>query len=147
MKIAFGNDHAGLDQRDGLLGEIRRLGHEIVDFGTASADSVDYPDYAAAVAKAIQRGEAERGVLVCGTGVGMAIAANRFAGVRCANVTDAFAARMSRLHNDANCIALRAREQDLATNLNILAAWLETPFEGGRHQRRVDKIDSNGSAG
>lgn len=144
MKIAFSNDHAGAPARELLLGKIRALGHEVLDFGTPSADApVDYPDVAAAAVNAMLKGDAERAILVCGSGIGMSIAANKFPGVRCALVTDLYGAELSRRHNDANCLALRAREQSMALNERILEVWLSTPFDGGRHQQRVDKIHGN----
>jgi ribose 5-phosphate isomerase B len=144
MKIAFSNDHAGAPARDQLLKKIRELGHEVLDFGTPTSDApVDYPDVAAAAVEAMLRGEADRTVLVCGSGIGMSMAANKFPGVRCALVTDLYGAELSRRHNDANCLALRAREQPMDLNEQIVELWLATPFDGGRHQRRVDKIDSN----
>jgi len=141
MKVAFANDHAAAEVRDAIVEEIQRLGHQVVDFGARGSQSVDYPDYAAKALGAYKRGEADRVVLVCGTGVGMSMVANKVPGIRCAVCTDEYAARMSRSHNDANCLALRAREQAFETTRKILKIWFETPFEGGRHQRRIDKIE------
>lgn len=140
MKIAFTNDHAAVQERERLIAKLHALGHEIIDLGARTAESVDYPHYAAAAARAVSTGEADRAILVCGTGIGMSIVANKFPGVRCAVATDKYAAEMSRRHNDANCLALRAREQEPDTNDEILEVWLATEFEGGRHSRRVDLI-------
>ena len=140
MKIAFTNDHAAVEAREQIIRKLRELGHEVIDLGAKSPESVDYPNYAAAAARAVAAGEADRAVLVCGTGIGMSIVANKFRGVRCAVATDTYAAEMSRRHNDANCLALRAREQSPETNEQILDVWLKTEFEGGRHERRVKLI-------
>jgi ribose 5-phosphate isomerase B len=142
MRIALGADHAGVH----LKAEIRKLldarGISYKDFGTEGTDSVDYPDYAEAVARAVSSGEFDRGLLFCGSGVGMAMAANKVAGVRAAPVVDETSARLSREHNDANVLALgeRLTPPDLARRLVTL--FLDTPFAGGRHQRRVDKISA-----
>lgn len=141
-KIAFSNDHAAIGQREALLKRLQELGFEVLDFGAATEESVDYPDFAAPAMRALQSGEVDAAVLVCGSGIGMSMAANRYRGVRCALATDLFAAEMSRRHNDANCLALRARNQPLELNLKILETWINTPFDGGRHQRRVEKLDS-----
>jgi len=141
MKIAFANDHAGFDVRNDLISFIHGLGHEVVDFGTDSDKSVDYPDFAKPAIKALLAGQVDRAVLVCGSGIGMSIVANRYVGVRCALATDVFAARVSRAHNDANCLALRAREQPRQLNHDILEVWLNTPFDGGRHIQRIRKIE------
>ena len=142
LKIAFANDHAGFPQREPLIALLRQMGHEIQDYGSASPDAVDYADYSGPACEAVRDGRADRAILVCGSGIGMSIAANRFPGIRCALVTDEFAARSSRSHNNANVLALRAREQSAALNDAIVKVWLETPFEGGRHQRRIEKIES-----
>lgn len=141
-KIAFSNDHAAIEQRQALLARLRELGCEVLDFGAATADSVDYPDFAAPAMRALQSGEVDGAVLVCGSGIGMSMVANRYRGVRCALATDLFAAEMSRRHNNANCLALRSRNQPPDLNLKILETWLTTPFDGGRHQRRIEKLDS-----
>ena len=140
MKIALGADHAGLALKDHLREFLERQGHETLDLGTDSAESVDYPDFARAVAERVASGDAERGLLVCGTGVGMAMTANRVAGVRAANCNDLFCARLARLHNDANILTLGARVVAEAHAQQILELFLETAYEGGRHQRRVEKI-------
>ncbi|RME24887.1 MAG: ribose 5-phosphate isomerase B [Deltaproteobacteria bacterium] len=142
MRIAAGSDHAGLDLKLLLVEHLRKLGHEVEDLGTHSAESCDYPDYAAAVARAVQAGDADQGLLVCGTGVGMAIAANKLPGVRAAVVSDTFSAHATRQHNDANVLCLGQRVVGPGLALDILDAWLAARFEGGRHQRRVDKIEA-----
>ncbi len=141
MKVAIGFDHAGVDLRAIVIDRIRAAGHEILDFGTDSTASVDYPDHAHLVARAVESGEAALGVLVCGTGLGMSYAANRHAGVRAALCTDSYLARMSRLHNDANVLCLGARVIGAGVAADILDAFFATEFEGGRHARRVEKIE------
>lgn len=138
--IALGADHAGFELKQDVKAWLSEHGHRVIDFGTHSTDSVDYPDFAALVARAVQAGDAGRGVLVCGSGIGMAMAANKVAGVRAAVAGDAATARLSRQHNDANVLALGARTLAPAEARLIVAAWLETPFEGGRHARRVGKL-------
>jgi len=141
MRIAIGSDHAGFEQKERLRDYLSAQGHAVDDLGTDSADvSVDYPDYAIAVGKSVARGDADFGVLVCGTGMGMAIAANKIAGVRAVNVTDPEFARLARGHNDANVIAVSGRFTPVQVNEAILDAFLGTGFEGGRHGMRVDKI-------
>lgn len=140
MKIAVGADHAGLELKESLRESLARFEHEVRDLGTHSRDSTDYPDYAAAVARAVASGEAERGLLVCGSGVGMAIAANKIHGIRAANVGDVEGARLARAHNDANVLALGARRLSVAEAEEIVRVFLATPFDGGRHQQRVEKI-------
>ncbi len=142
MKIAIACDHAGLDAKLRLVEQLRAAGHEILDRGTHSTDSVDYPDYAAEVSQDVAGGAAERGVLVCGTGIGMSIAANKVHGVRAAKCNDPFEAEMSRRHNDANVLCVGARVLDAAVLDEIVGLFLATAFEGGRHGRRVDKIDA-----
>ena len=140
MKIALGADHAGV----ALKAEIKHLlderGISYVDFGTNTTDPVDYPDYAAMVAQEVSSGEFDRGILFCGSGVGMAIAANKLPGVRSAAIFDASAARISREHNDLNVLSLGERVTPRDEARRIVDAFLHTPFAGGRHQRRVDKI-------
>lgn len=143
MRVAIGSDHAGYEQKERLKAHLVERGHDVVDVGAGSAEeSVDYPDFAFAVGRAVVDGDAELGVLVCGTGVGMAIAANKIDGVRAANVTDAEFARLARQHNDANVIAVSGRFVPVDVNAAIIDDFLATPFEGGRHGRRVDKIMS-----
>jgi len=140
MKVAIGADHAGFAAKEELKALIRALGHGVEDKGPSSDASVDYPDYATEVARAVAKGEADRGVLICGTGIGMSIAANKVAGARAALVHDENTAELSRRHNDANVFCAGARVLPLPRIAEILKVWLSTPFEGGRHQRRVDKI-------
>lgn len=139
--IPIGADHAGFQLKERLKAELRRLGYEALDLGATSPESVDYPDFAHPVASRIERGEARRGVLICGTGTGMAIAANRHRGVRAAVAWTPEIARLSRQHNDANVLALPARVLGEEEAVAILRAWLEAPFEGGRHARRVTKME------
>ncbi|PYN09482.1 MAG: ribose 5-phosphate isomerase B [Candidatus Rokuibacteriota bacterium] len=138
--IALGADHAGYSLKEKLKTWLAADGHRVIDHGTHSTDSVDYPDYAAAVAETVRAGEAERGVLVCGSGIGMAMAANKVPGVRAAVAADPTVARLSRQHNDANVLALGARLTAPGHALEVVQVWLATPFEGGRHARRVDKL-------
>lgn len=141
MKLVAGADHAGYELKDALVKLLREQGHEVEDLGTNASGSVDYPDYAHGVADRVTSGAAERGLLVCGTGVGMAISANRHKGIRAVNPSDVFTAKMSRNHNDANVLALGARVVGVGLATEILNAWLAAPFEGGRHQNRVAKIE------
>jgi ribose 5-phosphate isomerase B len=138
--IALGADHAGFELKQDLKAWLTERGHRVIDVGTHSTDSVDYPDFAARVARSVQNGDAGRGVLVCGSGIGMAIAANKVAGIRAAVAADAATARLSRQHNDANVLALGARTTPREQAVLIVSAWLETPFDGGRHARRVEKL-------
>jgi ribose 5-phosphate isomerase B len=140
MRVSIGSDHAGFELKEKLEAHLRAMGHEVSDVGTHNDDSVDYPDLAAAVGTAVAKGEAERGVLVCGSGVGVAIAANKVDGVRAANVYDPEMAKMSRLHNDANVVTMGGRYLPEEVAREIVDTFLDTAFEGGRHQRRVDKI-------
>ena len=140
MKVAIGADHAGFDLKQELADDLREAGYTVEDFGPASTESVDYPDFARRVAEAVRGGRAERGVLVCGTGIGIGIAANTVAGIRAATCNDLFTARMCRAHNDAQIVALGSRVVGPGVAGEIVRIFLETSFEGGRHQRRVDKI-------
>jgi len=139
-RIAVGADHAGYLLKDRLAERARELGHEVTDLGTSGPESVDYPDFAAAVGKAVASGDAELGVLVCGSGIGVAIAANKVHGVRAGTAHDVTSARFARLHNAANVLCLGARFTGEQVALDALDAFLSTPFEGGRHERRVAKI-------
>jgi ribose 5-phosphate isomerase B len=139
--IPIGADHAGFALKERLKQELRSLGYEPLDLGTHSTDSTDYPDYAHSVAGQVERGEVRRGVLLCGTGLGMTYAANRHHGVRAAVAWTPEVARLARAHNDSNILVLPARFVSEQEGLEILRAWLGEPFEGGRHQRRVDKIE------
>lgn len=140
MKYVIACDHAGLGLKREVSQVLGELGHAVEDLGTNGAASVDYPDFAAAVARALQSGRAERGVLICGTGVGMSIAANKFRGVRAALCTCEFMARMSRMHNDANVLCMGERVVGGGAARAIATAFASTSFEGGRHERRVAKI-------
>ena len=140
MRVALGADHAGVHLKDAVRSLLEDRGIEVHDFGTVGDASVDYPDYAAQVGRAVADGEADRGILACGTGLGMAIAANKIDGVRAAPVVDLESARLSREHNDANILALGARVTPPDMALQIVSTFLDTPFAGGRHQRRIDKI-------
>ena len=142
MRIAFGADHAGFELKELLARRAAELGHEVVDLGTSSTVSVDYPDFGFAVGRAVASGRAERGVVVCGSGIGISIAANRVTGARAGVATDLFSAQLMREHNDANILALGARITAVPLAMAILEAFLITPFAGGRHQRRVDKLDA-----
>ena len=140
MKIAVGNDHRGVAAKQRLVGVLRQLGHDVVDLGAQSAQSADYPDYAIPVAEAVAAGEADRAVLICATGHGMCIAANKVRGVRAANCRDLVDAEMSRLHNDANVMCLSADLISEDTMERMVKTWLGTRFEGSRHTRRLEKI-------
>lgn len=140
MRIAIGSDHAGYEGKELAKRELEALGLEVLDKGTAGVESVDYPDFGAAVGRAVAAGEAERGVLLCGSGVGVSMAANKVAGVRAALCWNEETARLARRHNDANvlCIGARLTRPELAARM--IRAFMETEFEGGRHQGRVDKL-------
>lgn len=140
--IVIASDHGGLELKDALVAYLSDLGIKVRDLGTMNNDSVDYPDYAAQAAQALSAGEVDRGVLICGTGIGMSIAANKFPGVRAALVHDEFTARMAKEHNDANILVMGGRILAVDAARKLVQVWLETPFEGGRHQRRLDKIAS-----
>ncbi len=140
-RIPIGADHAGFALKEVLVAELERRGFDVEDVGTHSTDSTDYADYAHPVAREVESGEAKRGILMCGTGLGMSYAANRHAGVRAAVAWTPEIAALARRHNDANVLVLPARFVDAETARAILGAWLDTPFEGGRHQRRIAKIE------
>lgn len=140
MKIAIGSDHRGFEVKTRIVSILHQLGHEVLDAGPHSRDSVDYPDFAFEVARAVSEGRAERGILICGTGIGMCIAANKLRGVRAAPCHDCITAEMSRRHNDANVLCLSADLLGEELIDRMVRIWLETPFEGGRHARRVEKI-------
>ena len=141
-RIPIASDHAGFALKEKLAGVLRDLGYDVEDLGTHTPASTDYPDYAHPLAEKVESGEVRRGVLLCGTGLGMAYAANRHPGVRAAVAWNLEIAKLAREHNDANVLVLPARFVSDNDGEAILKAWLDTPFEGGRHQRRVDKIDS-----
>ena len=140
MKIAIGADHAGYALKDLVRDVLRQAGHEVTDVGTNCAESTDYPDYAGAVAIGVVSGTADRGILVCSTGVGMSIAANKIDGIRAAIAFNVDEVRLTRAHNDANVITIGARYTDPEAAHEMVRIFLETPFEGGRHARRVGKI-------
>ena len=140
MRIALAADHAGFALKDELAGWLREQGHEVLDLGTNSPDSVDYPEFGSKLARAVGSGDAERGVAVCGSGIGISIAVNRDARCRCARVSDPLSAALAREHNDANVLALGARLIGADMAKACVSAFLGTGFAGGRHQRRVDQL-------
>ena len=142
MKVAIGSDHAGFDLKEKVREYLAGTDVGVVDMGTNSSASVDYPDYAEKVAAEVRDGKVDRGILVCGTGIGVCISANKVHGIRAAPAWNPEIARLSRLHNDANILCLSGRFLEPAAATEIVKVWLETPFEGGRHQRRVDKISA-----
>src|SRR6476646_11719965 len=142
MRIVLTADHAGVDLKDELTGWLAEQGHEILDLGTHGHESVDYPRFGALMAEALADGRAERGITVCGSGIGVAIAANRNPACRCAQVAEPLSATLARQHNDCNAIALGARLIGVEMAKACVAAFLETGFEGGRHQRRVDQLSN-----
>lgn len=141
MKIIIGCDHAAFQLKDIIKADLLKNGISVEDIGANGIESVNYPDYAKKVASAVSRGEYERGILLCGTGLGMSITANRYKGVRAALCNDVFLAKMSRLHNDSNVLVLGARVIGDVLALEILRTWLATSFEGGRHKTRIDMMD------
>jgi ribose 5-phosphate isomerase B len=140
MKIAIAADHAGFALKEQLRRQLAEDGHEVVDFGTNSVDSCDYPDYAQPVAREVAQGRSDRGILVCSTGIGMSIAANKVDGVRAAPAQSEDEVRMTREHNDANVLTIGAKYVDEGQAMNLIHVFLETEFSGGRHSRRVAKI-------
>jgi ribose 5-phosphate isomerase B len=142
MRIALAADHAGYALKDELADWLREAGHEVTDLGTNSGESVDYPQYGAKLARAMAAGEAERGIAVCGSGIGIAVAINRFADCRCAHVTEPLSAELARTHNDANVLAIGARLVGPDMAKACVAAFLGSDFAGGRHQRRVDQLST-----
>ena len=140
MKISVGSDHGGFDLKQQVVDFLRQQGHEVVDAGCESLQSVDYPDFAGTVCELVRSGECERGILICGTGIGMSIAANRYREIRAALCHEGFTARMSREHNNANVLCLGARVIGPALALDIVSQWLMAEFAGGRHQRRLDML-------
>lgn len=145
--IAVASDHGGFELKSVLAEELARLGYRVLDLGTDGPESVDYPDFARALTHALRDGRAERGVLLCGTGIGMSISANRDPWIRAALIHDAFGARLARLHNDANVIVFGGRTTGVEVAKDCLRIFMETPFEGGRHARRVAKIDDGVKVG
>ncbi len=140
MKIAFGCDHAGWALKSVVMDWLSKRNIEVIDFGTYSAESVDYPDYAASVAKSVQKGDARFGILICGTGLGMAITADKFEGIRAVTVSDCVSAEMARAHNNANILAFGARIVGPSMAEKLVETFLNTKYAGGRHDRRLDKI-------
>jgi ribose 5-phosphate isomerase B len=140
MMIVVGCDHGGVDLKDLLVGFLRAQGQEVRDYGTQGRDSVDYPDFADKISRSVSQGKAERGLLICTSGIGMSIVANKFPRVRAALVQDLDGARSSREHNDANVLVLSGAKTECSLAQKILETWLTTAFAGGRHQRRLDKI-------
>lgn len=138
--IIIGSDHGGVTLKSALAGYLKRRGVDVIDAGTNGDASVDYPDFGLKVAESVISGESESGILICGTGIGMSIAANKIPGIRAALVTDAFMARMAKEHNNANVLVLGGRVLDEQKACDLVAAWLDATFEGGRHQMRLDKI-------
>ncbi len=144
MNIVIGCDHAAYQMKESLKEYLADMGISVNDIGTDGTDSVNYPDFAGKVARSVASGESDRGILLCGTGLGMSMAANRYKGIRAALCNDIFLARMSRQHNDSNVLVLGARVTGDMLAIEILKTWLETPFEGGRHQTRIEMMDSSG---
>jgi ribose 5-phosphate isomerase B len=141
MKIAIGSDHAGYIYKEKIKTYLTELGHEVIDFGTDSEESVDYPKFCRPAAEAVARGDAERGIVLGGSGNGEAMAANRVRGIRCALCWNEESARLGRSHNNANMISLGQRMMTEEMALEIVRLWLETPFDGGRHERRIKQLD------
>lgn len=141
MKVVIAADHAGFELKEIITKFIKELGYEVFDMGTSSSCSVDYPDYAEAVAKAVSDGTYERGILICGTGIGMSIVANKFKNIRAALCNDLFTAKMSRLHNDSNILCMGSRVIGIGLAKEIVKTWLTTIFEGNRHLKRLEKLN------
>jgi ribose 5-phosphate isomerase B len=142
MKIAIGSDHAGYKLKEEIVKFLKANNYEVVDFGTCDSKSVDYPDYGLIVAEAVKNGECEKGIVICGTGLGISISANKVPGIRAALCTNSFMAKMSREHNNANVLALGERIVGLDLAIDIVDTWLKTEFLGDRHQKRLDKIEA-----
>lgn len=140
MKIIIGSDHGGFSLKDQIVDLLKKLDHVVEDLGTFSTDSVDYPDLGAAVAAMVSQGGADAGILMCGTGIGMSIVANKFPGIRAALVGDVYAARMAKEHNNANILVIGGRVVGPGLAEEIVKVWLDATFQGGRHQKRLDKI-------
>ena len=141
MKIAVGCDHGGFDHKNAIAEHLKQSGFEVVDYGIYENKSVDYPDIASKLCKGILEGEADLGILVCGTGIGMSIAANKFKGIRAAACSEHFSAKYTRLHNNSNVLCLGGRVIGIGTALELADLFVNTEFEGGRHQNRIDKIE------
>jgi ribose 5-phosphate isomerase B len=142
MQIGLACDHAGFELKEELKAFLKSLGIKAIDMGTFNKDSVDYPDFGALVAEKVSRGELEKGILVCGTGIGMSIVANKFPGIRAAVANDLYSSRCSREHNDANILIIGSRIVGKGLAKEIVKVWLETPFAGGKHKRRIEKIEA-----
>lgn len=140
-KIAFGSDHGGIALREALIDYVEELGNKAIDLGTKTTDSVDYPDYADLVCQSVLSQETDLGILICGTGIGIGMRANRYTGIRAALVYDRFTAEMAKAHNNANILCLGGRTTDLDTARLLVKIWLTTPYEAGRHARRLEKLD------
>lgn len=140
MKIAIGSDHGGYGLKEVIYKFLQEEGFEVTDFGTHNEESCDYPVYAQKVAEAVAAGKYQRGIVLCGTGIGVSIAANKVPGIRCALVSDGYSARVTRQHNDSNVLALGGRTTGPEVALDIVRTWIATEFDGGRHQRRIDLI-------
>ena len=140
MKIGIGNDHSALELKAEIIGFLKEKGHEVIDYGTNSTENCDYPVYGEKVARAVASGEVEQGILICGTGLGISLAANKVRGIRAAVCSEPYTARMARQHNNCNILAFGARVVGTELAKMIVDTWLSTEFEGGRHQRRVDMI-------
>lgn len=140
MKIALGCDHGGLEHKNAIAEHLKERGFTVTDFGTYTTDSVDYPDIAVPVAKSVASGENELGILVCGTGIGMSLAANKVKGIRAAACSEHFSAKYTRLHNNSNILCLGGRVIGVGTAVELADLFVDTAFEGGRHQKRIDKI-------
>ena len=140
MKIAIGCDHGALDLKNKVIAHLTAKGYEVVNFGTDTLDSCDYPDFAGPAAQAVASGECDRGIVMCTTGIGVSLTANKVKGIRCALRSDVMSARMTRQHNDTNMMAIGAAVVGPMLALEIIDTWLGTEFEGGRHQRRIDKM-------
>ncbi len=140
MKVGLGSDHGGFELKEEVKKHLEKKGIEFVDYGTYSEESVDYPDYGKKVGEAVVSGDCDKGIVVCGTGIGISIAANKVKGVRCALCSESYSARMTRKHNDSNVLAMGGRVLGVELALDIVDTWLNTEFEGGRHAKRVDKI-------
>ncbi len=142
MKIALACDHGGLNLKKAVIDYLKQNGYEYEDFGTNTADSCDYPDFALPAAEAVACGSCDKGIVICSTGIGVSIVANKVPGIRCAHCHDAYCAKFTRLHNDANMLAMGEKVVGVGYALQIVETFLTTEFEGGRHQRRVDKISA-----
>lgn len=142
MQIGLACDHAGFELKEELKAFLKSLGVKAIDMGTFNEDSVDYPDFGILVAEMVSRGELEKGILICGTGIGMSIVANKFSGIRAAVANDLYSSRCSREHNDANILIVGGRIVGKGLAKEIVKVWLETPFAGGKHKRRIEKIEA-----